>query len=148
MKRLLFVGGILLVAVYFIYINYRSQPVKLMDVADVIGVIDETSLSHMFLVSYPEEEVYDTRDKEEIQKELEVFLNMEVRKVKKVKETEKYHKLTFDNDEGYQMQLILYENGTGSISSNYLGVIGSTASLEIVDETFKEHIQPLLLKDN
>lgn len=147
MKRGLLMG-ILLVALYFIYINYITQPVKLMSIANEIGVIDEPTLTHMFIVSYPETEVYDTRDKKEVQKELETFLNMEVRNKKKVEETKKYYKLTFDNDEGYQMQLVLYENGTGYISSNYLGVIGTTVPLETVDETFVEHFYPLLLKED
>ncbi|MDN4494750.1 hypothetical protein [Ureibacillus aquaedulcis] len=135
-------------AAYFIRENYLAQPVKLMGIADVTNTIDKPSLNHMFLISYPETEVYDTRDKDKVQEELEILLNMDVRKVKNVKETKNHYKLTFENKEGDRMQLLLYENGTGTLKSNHRGLIGTTVHLETVDETFTEHFLPLLPKTN
>ncbi|QFF99754.1 hypothetical protein PB01_13395 [Psychrobacillus glaciei] len=150
MKWKLWGMGILftLILVYVGHEVYAKLKIQhLGEVADEAGIIDLHSLNHMFIVAYPATDIYDTRDKEEVQQYLENFLGMNIRTVRKAKETENHYKLTFEDSKGYRMQLTLYENGTGQISSKF-SVIGTTVFIETVDEEFLEHFNPLLLKVN
>ncbi|MGE7919804.1 hypothetical protein ACQKM9_12750 [Viridibacillus sp. NPDC093762] len=143
MKKIIVGLGLVLLIAYICRELYATFLTKsLYEVTDTPGIIDKQSLDYMLLVEYPELDLFETRDKKQVQKSLEQLLQMEVRPaVLDIKETEKHYKLVFRNDE--IMTFILYDNKYAEMRS-YMGAIGSTAYIRTVDYTFFEQFYPLL----
>ncbi|MEK4092944.1 hypothetical protein MKZ08_14745 [Viridibacillus sp. FSL R5-0477] len=151
MKKIIVGLGLVLLIAYIsreLYATFLTK--SLYEVTDSTfntGIIDEQSLDYMLLVEYPTLDLFETRDKQQVQQFLEQLLQMEVRAaVLDIKETEKHYKLVFRSDENDEiMTFILYDNKYAEMR-NQMGVIGSTAYIRTVDNTFFEQFYPLLSK--
>ncbi|QOV11252.1 hypothetical protein [Viridibacillus arvi] len=148
MKKIIVGLGLVLLIAYIsreLYVTYLTK--SLYEYTDITGIIDEQSLDYMLLIEYPELTLFETRDKQQVQKSLEQLLQMEVRPAElDIKETEKHYKLVFRNDENDEiMTFILYDNKYAEMRS-YMGVIGSTAYIRTVDDAFFEQFYPLMSK--
>jgi len=147
-KKIIVGLGLVLLIAYIsreLYATFLTK--SLYEVTDSTGIIDEQSLDYMLLVEYPTLDLFETRDKQQVQQFLEQLLQMEVRPaVLDIKETEKHYKLVFRSDENDEiMTFILYDNKYAEMR-NQMGVIGSTAYIRTVDNTFFEQFYPLLSK--
>ncbi|MFE6167904.1 hypothetical protein ACFVP8_08470 [Viridibacillus arvi] len=148
MKKII-IGLALVVLIAYIsrelYATFQTK--SLYEVTDTPGIIDKQSLDYMLLIEYPEMDLFETRDKKQVQKSLEQLLQMKVRPAMlDIKETEKHYKLVFRNDENDEiMTFILYDNKYAEMRS-YMGAIESAAYIRTVDDTFFEQFYPLMSK--
>ena len=145
MKKKLLTGVLTIticVAVYYGY-NQFLRGVFIKDI-NHINIVNKSDIVNLTIASYPDMDVYSTRDKKFIKESLATLSALDVKEARNFKESDVYYKVIFTDEKNFKyISYAFYGDGYLMVEER-VGVTGITSPYKVKDPLFEEMFYPFL----
>ena len=145
MKKKLLAGGVTIIICAVVYYGY-NQFLPGVFVKDInhINIVNESDIVNVTIASYPNMDVYSTRDQTFIKESLAALSELDVKVARNFKESDVYYKVIFTDEKNFQsISYAYYEDGYLKVEER-TGVLNITSPYKVKDPLFEEMFYPLL----
>ena len=141
LKKKLLAGVLTIIIFVAVYYSYNQL---FMEDINQIEFVNEEDIVNVTIASYPDMDVYSTRDEKFIKEALTALVDLDVKIARNFKESDVYYKVKFTDEKNYHfISYTFYEDGFLMVEEK-AGFTGITSSYKIKDPLFEEMFYPLL----
>ena len=145
MKKKLLAGVLTIIVCAAVYYGYNQfQLLVLGKDMNQIEFVNEEDIVNVAIASYPDMDVYSTRDEKFIKEALTALFELDVKIARNFKKSDVYYKVKFTDELNFQsISYTFYEDGFLMVEEQ-ASIMGITSHYKIKDPLFEEMFYPLL----